>query len=97
MKQVFFRHGEVIVDDVPPPAAETGCVLVRTAFSCVSPGTELSGMRASGKPLWARALAEPEKVLKAVQMVRSHGLQETLRTVRERVDTAQPLRCNVTM
>ena len=56
MKQVFFRQGTVVVEEVPPPVAERGTVLVRTAFSCVSPGTELSGIRATGKPLWAREI-----------------------------------------
>lgn len=90
MKQVFFRQGEVVVEDVPPPAAESGSVLVRTAYSCLSPGTELAGMRASGKPLWARVFSEPDKVRKAVEMVRARGLGETLRTVRERAESARP-------
>jgi predicted dehydrogenase/threonine dehydrogenase-like Zn-dependent dehydrogenase len=90
VKQVFFRQGAVVVEDVPPPALEEGSVLVRTAFSCLSPGTELSGMRASGKPLWARVFAEPEKVRKAVDMVLTRGLDATLRTVREKVDAARP-------
>ena len=90
MKQVFFRQGDVVVEEVPPPAAEGGCVLVRSAFSCLSPGTELSGMRASGKPLWARVFSEPDKVRKAVDMVLTRGLGETLRAVRERVDATRP-------
>ncbi len=90
MKQVFFRQGEVVVEEVPPPAAEGGCVLVRSAYSCLSPGTELSGMRASGRPLWARVFSEPGKVRKAVEMVRTRGLSETLRTVRERTEAALP-------
>ena len=90
MKQVFFRQGAVVVEEVPPPALEDGSVLVRSAYSCLSPGTELSGMRASGKPLWARVFTEPDKVRKAVDMVLARGLGETLRTVRERVDSARP-------
>lgn len=90
MKQVFFRQGSVVVEEVPPPAVESGSVLVRSAYSCLSPGTELSGMRASGKPLWARVFSEPEKVRKVVDMVLERGLAETLRTVRERVEVSRP-------
>lgn len=90
MKQVFFRQGALVVDEVPPPALEPGCVLVRSAFSCLSPGTELAGLRASGKPLWSRILTEPQNVRKALQMVRERGLNETLRTVRGRVEAPRP-------
>lgn len=88
LKQVFFRRGEVVVEEVPPPAAEAGCLLVRTACSWVSTGTELSGIRASGKPLWARVLTEPDNVRKAVDLVRERGLDEALRSVRGKVEAA---------
>jgi predicted dehydrogenase/threonine dehydrogenase-like Zn-dependent dehydrogenase len=90
LKQVFFRRGAITVEEVPAPAPEAGAVLVRTAYSCLSPGTELAGVRASGKPLWARVMSEPENVRKVVDMVRARGLQETLRTVRSRVEEARP-------
>jgi predicted dehydrogenase/threonine dehydrogenase-like Zn-dependent dehydrogenase len=90
VKQVFFRQGALAVDEVPPPAPEPGSVLVRNAFSCVSPGTELAGLRASGKPLWSRVLSEPHNVRKALQMVAERGLYETLRAVRGRVDAPRP-------
>ena len=92
MKQVFFRQGALAVDEVPPPAAEPGSVLVRNAFSCVSPGTELAGLRASGKPLWSRVLSEPQNVKKAQQMMAERGLYETLRTVRGRVEAPRTVR-----
>jgi predicted dehydrogenase len=87
LKQVFFHQGALVVDEVPSPAPEPGCVLVRTAFSCVSTGTELAGLRASGKPLWSRILSEPHNVRKALSMVRARGVSETLRSVRGAVAT----------
>jgi len=90
LKQVFFHQGALVVDEVPSPAPEAGCVLVRTAFSCVSTGTELAGLRASGKPLWSRILTEPHNVRKAVQMVRARGISETLRAVRGATDARRP-------
>jgi predicted dehydrogenase len=86
VKQVFFRQGAIVVEEVPAPALEAGSVLVRTAYSCVSPGTELAGLRASGKPLLARVLAEPQRLRQAVDMVRARGVQRTLQAVRERVE-----------
>ena len=90
LKQVFFHQGALVVDEVPSPAPEAGCVLVRTAFSCVSTGTELAGLRASGKPLWSRILTEPHNVRKAVAMVRARGIAETLRVVRGAVEARSP-------
>ena len=52
MKQVLVRRGQIAVEDVPAPLAEPGTVLVRVDHSCISAGTELSGIRASGNPLW---------------------------------------------
>jgi predicted dehydrogenase len=90
VKQVFFHQGALVVDEVPSPAPEAGCVLVRTAFSCVSTGTELAGLRSSGKPLWSRILTEPHNVRKAVAMVRTRGISETLRAVRGAVEARSP-------
>lgn len=90
MKQVFFRRGEVVVDEVPPPSAEPGHVLVRTAYSCLSPGTELSGVKASGRPLWQRALQEPQQVARVLGMLAEKGVADTLRAVQERAGAAHP-------
>ena len=42
MKQVTLRGGEAIVEEVPAPCLNPGQVLVKVAWSCVSPGTELA-------------------------------------------------------
>jgi predicted dehydrogenase len=90
LKQVFFRRGEVVVEDVPAPAAEAGAVIVRTAYSCISSGTELAGVRASGRSLLARAIEEPAKVGRLVAMAAAHGAREALRSVLEKADVAHP-------
>ena len=90
MKQVFFRRGEVVVEEVPAPAAEAGAVIVRTAYSCISSGTELAGVRASGRSLLARAIEEPAKIGRLVAMAAVHGAREALRTVQEKAETAHP-------
>jgi len=42
MKQVLqdFKSGKLRVSDVPPPVAQPGRVVVRTASSLISAGTE---------------------------------------------------------
>jgi len=88
MKQVLVRSGEVVVEDVPTPTAEPGTVLVAVAHSAVSVGTELSGVRASGTPLWKRALAQPENVRRVVDMVLSEGLTKTRDIVQGKLQSA---------
>ena len=46
MKQVLLKQGGVVVEEVPAPQATPGRVLVRTAYSCISVGTEMSGDKA---------------------------------------------------
>jgi predicted dehydrogenase/threonine dehydrogenase-like Zn-dependent dehydrogenase len=88
LKQILIRNGQPVVEDVPRPQAERGTVVVRASFSCVSPGTELSSIRASATPLWKRALREPANVGKVLAMVRERGLSAASNVVRSKVDRA---------
>ncbi|MDQ1913819.1 zinc-binding alcohol dehydrogenase [Paenibacillus sp. GD4] len=47
MKTVAAQHGHILVLDKEPPALLPGHVIVRTEFSALSPGTELSMAKAS--------------------------------------------------
>ncbi|OGV72798.1 MAG: oxidoreductase [Lentisphaerae bacterium RIFOXYB12_FULL_65_16] len=77
MKQVFIKQGQAVVEEIPAPQVQPGTVLVRVEHSCISVGTELSGVTASGVPLWQRALTEPANVKKAVEMALTQGPTRT--------------------
>ncbi|MBV1871155.1 MAG: bi-domain-containing oxidoreductase [Gammaproteobacteria bacterium] len=77
MKQVLIKGGHAYIEEVPVSVLEPGKVLVRTAYSCISPGTEMSGIVSSGEPLWKRAVKDPSKVKKAFEMFSSEGFQHT--------------------
>ena len=87
MKQVIFRAGQPIVEEVPAPVPGPGQVLVRVAFSCISPGTELA-MASTGSVsgLVRRLLREPAALRKAWKLVRDRGLGTTSQLVRERIE-----------
>lgn len=70
MKQVIIKKGVPYVAAVPSPKLEDGEVLVRLRASCISIGTELIGIRGSAVPIWKKAIAQPEKVLTAMQIAR---------------------------
>lgn len=77
MKQVLIKQGRVVVEEVPTPMVGRGNVLVRVDHSCISVGTEMSGIEASGTPLWKRAIKQPENVKQVVGMVVSQGIVRT--------------------
>ena len=85
MKQAFIKNGAVAVENVPAPVAQPGEVLVRVANSCISVGTEMSGVQAASEPLWKRAARRPDKVFKAINMMLTRGLDETMNIVRGQI------------
>ncbi|MBA3657932.1 MAG: oxidoreductase, partial [Gemmatimonadaceae bacterium] len=76
---------------MPAPLAEAGTVLVGVTHSCISIGTELSGVRASALPLWRRAMKHPDKVRSVLRDVKSHGLKQTWEKVETTVSNPLPL------
>lgn len=84
MKQVFSRRGVVSVEEVPIPVCEAGGVLVRTAWSLPSVGTERTNI--SGQRVLDRLRRQPEVVGKIWNGVRRAGLPETVRLVRDKME-----------
>ncbi|HYW08207.1 MAG TPA: bi-domain-containing oxidoreductase [Longimicrobium sp.] len=91
MKQVLLRQGGVTVAEVPAPRCAPGTVLVRVDHSCISPGTELDGLRKGAVPLWRRAVADPAKLRRAVELVAREGAAGTVATVRAREAAEHPV------
>jgi predicted dehydrogenase/threonine dehydrogenase-like Zn-dependent dehydrogenase len=90
MKQVLLQQGKISVAEIPAPQVKAGCVLVRTTASCISTGTELSGIKASNMPLWKRALKRPDQIRRVVEMVRTQGFSRTQEMVRSHLAQAFP-------
>ncbi len=75
MKQVVIRRGKVLVEDVPEPIVSEGGILIKVMYSAISAGTELMGIKEGKKSLIRKALQQPEKVKKALDMVREEGIE----------------------
>ena len=90
MKQVLVSSGVVRLENVPAPIVEPGAVLVQMDHSCISIGTEMSGVKSSGTPLWKRALNQPQHVRKVVNMLLADGITQTRRLVQERLAIELP-------
>ena len=61
MRQILIKQGKIEIEEIPVPQVGPGMVLVNTRYSCISRGTEMSGLETSGTPIWKRALRQPEK------------------------------------
>ena len=81
MKQLLIKQGQAIVTDVPAPLVEPLTVLVKVNHSCISTGTEMSGLQVSRQPLWQRAIRNPDKVKKVIEMALTQGIQRTTKSV----------------
>ena len=93
MRQVLqsSRTGEIRVLDVPVPAVPEGFVLVRTAASLVSAGTERMMVQFAEKNLAQKAMARPDLVRQVIDKVRRDGLMTTVNAVRSRLDEPMAL------
>ncbi|MFQ5914694.1 MAG: bi-domain-containing oxidoreductase [Nitrospinota bacterium] len=93
MKQVIqnYRTGVLELVEVPTPTARAGRLLVRTAASVLSAGTERHLVEMGRKGLLGKALARPDLVRRVLDKARTDGLAETLQHVRQRLDTPVPL------
>lgn len=91
MKQVLLDRDGVSVQDVPAPQIQRAAVLVRVEHSCISTGTELSGVQASDKTLFRRVLDQPDKLRAAINMVAAQGVGATWQAIQTRLDTRHPL------
>ena len=87
MKQVLqnLKSGTVTVTDVPAPVARPGFVLVRTAASLISAGTERMTVEAGQRSLIGRAVEQPALVKQVIQKARSDGFVNTFDAVRAKL------------
>jgi len=66
-------------------------VLVRNAFSTLSPGTERTKVEVGRKSLLGKALERPDQVKLVLQKIRQEGLLSTWRKVKDRLNAPAPL------
>ncbi len=92
MKQLAqYQDGRLELQDVPAPMAPPGGVLVRTAFSVISPGTEKMKVEQARMSLLAKARARPDQVRKVLETARTLGWKAALAKVRNRLESPTPL------
>ncbi|MDQ0833975.1 putative dehydrogenase [Streptomyces achromogenes] len=93
MKQVVqnYKSGELALLDVPVPGCKADGVLVRSAYSLISTGTELMKVSEAGMSMLGKARSRPDQVAKVVQSVAANGVPATYRKVMGKLDSYTPL------
>jgi predicted dehydrogenase/threonine dehydrogenase-like Zn-dependent dehydrogenase len=85
------KSGQVSVHDVPAPELQQGGILVRTAFSAISAGTEKASVEAGRKSLLGKAMARPDLVKQVLEYARSNGVKAARQKVQARLETLSAL------
>lgn len=93
MKQIaqHYKSGELALLDVPAPSCRPGGILVKTAYSVISAGTEMMKVSESKLSLLGKARARPDQVKKVLNSVKQQGLTATYEKVMNRLDSYTPL------
>jgi predicted dehydrogenase/threonine dehydrogenase-like Zn-dependent dehydrogenase len=88
MKQLLqnLRTGEATVAEVPVPVVQPGRVLVRTAASLISAGTERALTELGQKSLLGKARERPELIGKVWEKVKTEGVAHAFESVRDKLD-----------
>lgn len=90
MLQALIKKGKVILKEVPAPVVSRGGILIKVVNSCISAGTEVSAVQSSGRSLVRRALDQPEKVKKVLEMARSEGIRQAVAKLHGKLEEEFP-------
>jgi predicted dehydrogenase/threonine dehydrogenase-like Zn-dependent dehydrogenase len=85
------KDGRIEVLDVPMPTLRPQGVLVHTAWSLISAGTEGAKVDLGRKSLLAKARSRPDQVRQVMDKVRREGVLRTYRTVKARLEEQTPI------
>lgn len=85
------KKGDMEIASLPDPVPGKGEILVRTAFSAISTGTEGKTVSDARKGYLAKAKARKEEVSKVVKAAQNHGVTETYKMVMNKLESLQPL------
>src|ERR1700729_169299 len=85
------KTGKVAMHDVPAPELREGGILVRTAFSVISSGTEKAAVEAGRKSLLGKAMSRPDLVKQVLAYAQSNGIAAARQKVEARLETLSAL------
>jgi len=90
MIQAIVKKGKVFKQEVLAPNVTENSLLIKVINSCISPGTEISGVQTSGKSIMQKAIAQPEKITKFIDWLHNDGIDITLKKFRSETKIGSP-------
>ena len=81
------KSGDVSCYEVPAPEVQAGGILVRTAFSAISAGTEKVKVEAGKKSLVGKAMSRPDLVKQVIAYAQTNGIKAAYQKVQTKLDT----------
>jgi len=87
----YQKTGEMRVEELPDPILEKGSLLVRTARSLISAGTERTSVETARASMVGKARSRPDLVRQVMGNVKTEGLVATYKKVQNRLDNYKEL------
>lgn len=78
MQQIIVQRGQIKRVEQLQPRVEPGHILIKTHFSAISTGTEISSVQQAGKSIWDKVRERPEQISKVIETVKTIGVSQTL-------------------
>lgn len=91
MEQILLKKGNIYTENIARPMMKKDMVLVKTSFSCISAGTEMSGVESSGQSLIKTAIEHPEYIPLGIDMLKEKGIKNTWDTLQGKYDLGSPM------
>ncbi|NOQ98252.1 MAG: zinc-binding dehydrogenase, partial [Calditrichae bacterium] len=93
MKQIVqnFKNGKLSLKEVPTPNLSQGGILVKTANSLISIGTEKYMLDIARKSLLGKAKERPDQVRQVIEKVKKEGVRSTYQKVMNQLDEPKPI------
>jgi len=85
------KNGEIRVEDVPIPQLRENGILVRTAYSLISAGTEKATLELAKSSLIEKSKKRPDLTKKVMESMRKNGVIPTVRAVLNRLSMPEKL------
>lgn len=85
------KDGEMFLAEVPFPALNSGCILVRNHFSMISAGTEGKTVKDARLGYIGKARARKDEVKKVINTARTAGVMQTYRMVMNKLEALSSL------
>jgi len=93
MKQILqnLKTGKTELIEVPCPIVKPGNLLIKTAFSVISAGTERMLVEFGKANYLSKAKQQPDKVKQVLDKLKTDGILSTLNSVQAKLDQPLPL------